>query len=59
MPLIVKPNLRRMQAFRDSPSERGRVRQLGAAPATPVIKRLLLVVGLIAIALVLVALFLA
>jgi len=58
MPLIVKPNLRRMRAFRDSPSERGRERQPGAAPAGPVAKRLLLV-GLIVIALILVALFLA
>ena len=55
MPLIVKPNWRRMQAFRNSPSERGYVRQSRiAAPG----KVRLLAIVVIVIALALVAVFL-
>jgi hypothetical protein len=55
MPLIVKPNLRRMRAFQDSPSERGYVRRPGAILAAPVQKRLLLAIGSIAIVVLLVS----
>jgi hypothetical protein len=54
VPLIVKPNPRRVQAFRDSPSERGRVRQRRPAlrhyPALPpVLGRLLLAVAIVGV----------
>jgi hypothetical protein len=58
MPLIVKPNARRMQAFRDSPSERGHVRQSSITLAAPGKVRLFLAIGVVVIALVLTAAFL-
>ncbi|HEX3861936.1 MAG TPA: hypothetical protein VHY35_09630 [Stellaceae bacterium] len=48
MPLIVKPNPRRMQAFRDTPSERGFVKQRRPA-LSPTVGRPLLVVAIVGV----------
>jgi hypothetical protein len=48
VPLIVKPNTRRMLAFRDAPSGRGFVRQHGPALSAGV-GRLLAAVAVVAV----------
>ena len=57
MPLIVKPNWRKMQAFRDSPSEGSFARRRLPAAASPILWRRLFVMGLIALGLMLLPVF--